>query len=113
MRLRNLPLQSDTITRCRLQHRKVILVVAVPLGVTTWIGPVAAPEGTIAVICVLASTLKLAGTPAKVTEVAPWRFVPVIITRAPVSPRAVVALKCAGSKRLTLKAPKQSEGAVL
>jgi len=70
---------------------KLVAVVAVPPGVVTEIGPVVAPEGTVAVICVDESTVKLAAVPLKVTDVAPVRLVPVITTLVPTGP--LVGLK--------------------
>src|SRR5580658_10324762 len=43
------------------------LLVSVPSGVTTAIGPLAAPLGTTAVNCVFDTAVKLALTPLKVT----------------------------------------------
>lgn len=63
------------------------LLVAVPLGVITWIAPVPALEGTTAVIRIGETTVKLVAlTPAKRTEVAPWKSVPLIVTVVPVGP---------------------------
>jgi hypothetical protein len=51
---------------------KLTLLISVPLGVTTTTLPLVAPLGTTAVIKVSDTTEKLvAGTPSKVTEVAP------------------------------------------
>jgi hypothetical protein len=46
---------------------KLVLLVAVPSGVVTVMGPVVAPAGTVAVICVLLLTVKVAATPLKRT----------------------------------------------
>jgi hypothetical protein len=62
---------------------KFVLLVPVPAGVVTAIGPVVAPLGTVAVIWVSESTVKLAAAPLKVTSVAPVKFTPVIVTLAP------------------------------
>jgi hypothetical protein len=60
---------------------------AVPPGVVTPIGPVVAPVGTTAVICVAELTVKLvAAVPLNVTSVAPVRFVPLITTDVPTGP---------------------------
>src|SRR5262249_10981864 len=50
-------------------------------------GPVAAPGGTVAVICVGELITKLTvGTPPKATALAPEKFVPVITTCVPTGP---------------------------
>jgi hypothetical protein len=56
--------------------RKLTLLVSVPLGVTTWTGPVVAPTGTVVLIAVCDSTVKVADVPLKVTLVVPARLVP-------------------------------------
>jgi hypothetical protein len=45
-----------------------LLLVAVPPGVITLMGPVVAPAGTVAVIFVLLLTVKVAATPLKRTS---------------------------------------------
>jgi hypothetical protein len=66
---------------------KVVELVAVPLGVVTEIGPVVAPEGTVALIRVAFCTVKVvAETPLKRTAVAPVKFVPLIWTEVPTGP---------------------------
>jgi hypothetical protein len=66
---------------------KFVELVAVPLGVVTEIGPVVAPEGTVAVIRVAFCTAKVvAETPLKRTAVAPVKFVPLIWTEVPTGP---------------------------
>jgi hypothetical protein len=68
---------------------KALELVAVPPGVVTEIGPVVAPAGTIAVICVEESTLKLAAAvPLNPTALAPVKLVPVITTLVPAGPPA-------------------------
>jgi hypothetical protein len=57
--------------------------VAVPHGVETEIGPVAAPCGTDVSIRVGETTLKTADVPPKATAVAPAKFEPVILTVVP------------------------------
>ena len=84
-------------TRPDLGEKEVILawttktsLVAVPPGVTTLIGPVMAPMGTVVTIDVGEGVVNLARTPLKLTDVAPSRFEPVMVTRAPVNPVAGV-----------------------
>src|SRR5438132_671870 len=69
---------------------KLLPLVAVPPGVVTWIGPLVAPLGTVAVSWVLEVTVKLAVVPLKVTEVAPVKLVPLIVTPVPTGPLAGV-----------------------
>jgi hypothetical protein len=61
-------------------------LVATPPGVVTAIGPVVAPAGTVAVIFTAESTENVALVPWKVTAVAPFRFVPSIVTLVPAPP---------------------------
>ena len=65
---------------------KLLLLVPVPLGVVTANNPVVAPDGTVNMIVVLFETLKTTGLPFRVTEVAPVKLVPVIVTVVPAVP---------------------------
>jgi hypothetical protein len=67
---------------------KVALLTLVPPPVVTLIAPEAAPLGTVAVIRVPELTVKEALAPLIVTEVAPVKALPVIITLAPTAPMA-------------------------
>lgn len=58
-------------------------LVLLPPGVVTLIAPVRAPDGTVAVIFVSDATVNVAATPPKVTELAPLRALPVIVTDDP------------------------------
>lgn len=60
--------------------------VVFPPGVTTWMGPVVAPAGTVAVICVALLVVKEAADPLKLTPVAPLKFPPVRVTVVPAGP---------------------------
>src|SRR5581483_4628176 len=73
---------------CARRHltRKIVLLVSVPLGVVTSTRPVVAPVGIVALISVGDLTVKVAGTPLKVTTVVPVRLVPRIFTLAPTAP---------------------------
>src|SRR5205823_2337783 len=62
------------------------VLVAVPSGVTTLMGPVVAPLGTVAVICVSESTVNWALVPLNCTSVAPVKEVPVTVTEVPTGP---------------------------
>jgi len=76
---------------------KLVLLVAVPFEVVTLIGPVVAPLGTSAWIEVSESMLPaVTGTPLKVTEVAPAKWVPVIVTTVPTGPLVGVKLVIVG-----------------
>jgi hypothetical protein len=71
---------------------KVDELVAVPPAVVTAQAPLVAPKGTVAVICVAESTVYAdAAMPFKVTDVAPEKLVPVIVTLVPTGP--LVGLK--------------------
>ena len=59
---------------------KLDALVPVPAGFVTWIAPVVAVAGTVAVICVSEFTVKLAAVPAKLTPVVPVKAVPVMVT---------------------------------
>ena len=63
------------------------VLVAVPPPVTMEMGPVVAPLGTVVVICVSLSTVKVVwSTPLNATAVAPVKYVPVITTVVPSMP---------------------------
>lgn len=72
---------------------KLDALVAVPPGAVTEIGPVVAPDGTVAVICVALTTVKVAETPLKFTAVAPVKLVPVMVTVGVVPAHALVEVK--------------------
>jgi hypothetical protein len=64
------------------------VLVAVPDVFTTWIGPVVAPFGTVARICVLVTEATLAWVPLKSTLLTRGlvKFVPVMVTTHPAGP---------------------------
>ena len=74
---------------------KLFELVAVPLKVLTPIGPVVAFVGTLAVICVLESTVNTAPVPLKLTVSAEPKFVPLMT-------RSVFTGPLAGEKPLML-----------
>ena len=65
---------------------KALLLTPVPAAVVTLIGPVLAPLGTVALICVSESTVKVAATLLKVTSVVPVEWLPVMVTLVPTGP---------------------------
>src|SRR5437660_5102854 len=73
-----------------------LALVAVPPGVVTLTGPVVAPAGTVARIAVSEVTVKVALTPLNDTEVAPVKFVPLIVTLVPTGPLVGVKLAIVG-----------------
>src|SRR5882762_8903856 len=75
---------------------KLLALLAVPPGVVTLIGPVVAPDGTVAVIAVAEFTVKLALVPLNSTDVAPVKFVPLIVTLVPAGPLPGVKLVMVG-----------------
>src|SRR4051794_685411 len=64
----------------------VPLLVAVPPGVVTLIGPLVAPEGTVALIELSAATVNEALEPLNVTDVTPAKPEPEIATLVPGGP---------------------------
>jgi hypothetical protein len=68
-----------------------VLVVVLPPGVVMLIGPLVAPVGTVAPICVLLVTVYVALLPLKATLLAPLKLLPLIVTAVPTGP--VVGLK--------------------
>ena len=64
------------------------MLAAVPAGVVTWIGPLVAPAGTVSVIWLAELTVKVAGVPPIVTELAPVSADPLTVTVEPSSPLA-------------------------
>jgi hypothetical protein len=65
---------------------KVPVLLADPDGVTTVIGPVVAPSGTVATICLCTLKVTVALVPLKFTEVASARFEPLMVTIVPAVP---------------------------
>jgi hypothetical protein len=62
----------------------------VPPGVVTAITPVAALSGTVAVISVAETIVKVALAPSNVTPLAPVKPVPLIVTNVPAEPDVAV-----------------------
>ena len=67
---------------------KFPVLVPVPVGVVTLMRPVVAPAGAVAVILIAVLTVKVAEVPLNVTDVAPVKFVPLMITLVLTGPRA-------------------------
>src|SRR5438067_6000250 len=84
--------------------KRVVLVKGLPPGVVTAMGPVVAPVGTVAVIEVSETTVKLvAATPLNSTAVAPVKLVPVIVTTVPTGPKVGVnGLKLSPSRKAVM-----------
>jgi hypothetical protein len=76
---------------------KRLELVPVPTGVTTLIGPVVAPAGTVAVIFAEELTTNVAAVPLKATAVAPAKFTPLMVTDVPTRPLFGVKLVIAGN----------------
>src|SRR6516164_4675179 len=86
-----------TVSLC---DRESPVLVAVPPGVATPILPVFAPVGTVLVICVSESTVKLVAlTPPKLTLLAPVKLSPVITTLVPTGPLVGEKLEIVGVTR--------------
>jgi hypothetical protein len=78
---------------------KAVELVAVPPGVATEIGPVAAPDGTVAVICTPDTTVKFPDptlVPLNFTSVAPVKPEPLMVTDVPTGPEGGVKSVMAG-----------------
>src|SRR5438128_5912883 len=73
------------------------VLVAVPPDVVTLSDPVVAPTGTVAWIAVADVTMKLALTPLNVTDVAPPKFVPLMVTLLPTGPLVDAKLVIVGA----------------
>src|SRR6185436_15488017 len=80
-------------------------LVAVPPGVVTLILPVVAPAGTVVLICVLDTTLKVAAVPLKLTLVVPVKSDPVMVTAAPTRPLVGENEEIVGAGGMTVKSP--------
>ena len=65
---------------------KLLTLVVAPAGVVTATVPVVAPAGTVALILIGETTLKEAAEPLNLTEVAPVKFAPLIVTLDPITP---------------------------
>src|SRR6266508_3677743 len=91
--------------RAPLSTVKLVEEDAVPLGVVTAMCPVVAPTGTVAVIWVSESTVNVALTSLKLTEVTLVKSVPVITTDVPTGPEVGVneAMERAAQDELTMK----------
>lgn len=72
-------------------------LVAVPAGVVTFRGPVVAPTGTVARIVVAEITEKFAAVPLSLTDVAPVKFRPLMVTLVPTRPLVGVKLMIVGA----------------
>ena len=80
--------------------KRVVVIKGPLLGVMTVMGPVVAPAGTVAVMEVSETTVKLAASPLNLTAVAPVKFVPVIVTTVPTGPKiGVNGLKLSPSRK--------------
>lgn len=83
---------------------KLLSELPVPLGEVTLRGPVVAPAGTDVVIWVLLTTVKIAVVPLNWTEVAPVKFMPLMVTAVLATPLVGVKLVMLGPGT-TVKAP--------
>lgn len=79
---------------------KFVLLTAIPPGVVTEVGPVVAFGGTLATIFAPLN-LKVAMTPLKVTCVAPFRLLPVMVTALPTPPLVGEKLVIVGGRFAT------------
>ena len=77
---------NDVIANAPPVTVKLVALVAVPPGVETLMGPVVAPAGTVAVMCVFDATVNVAFVLLNVTADAPKKPVPVMSTEEPSGP---------------------------
>src|SRR5262245_31489016 len=87
---------------------KLAVLAAVPDTVVMAMGPVVAPAGTVALVWVAESAVKVALVPLKLTAVAPMKFVPVIVTIVPGPPLAgekLVRVGIGNGMTVTVKVP--------
>jgi hypothetical protein len=78
-------------------------LVADPPAVVTPMGPLTAPAGTVAVICVEEfTTTELAGVPPNVTVALAVKFAPVMVIREPTTPLLGVKLLMVGAGGCTV-----------
>jgi len=75
---------------------KSVGLVAVPPGVVTVIFPVVALAGTVVEIWIAELTVNEAAVPLNLTEVAPVKFVPLIVTGTPTAPLGGEKVEIAG-----------------
>ena len=80
-------------------------LVALPAGFVTVTGPRVADAGTTTVILVSDQTTNRAETPLNVTELAPEKWTPLIVTIEPTLPPEEETLMIAGAKRTVKLAP--------
>jgi hypothetical protein len=83
---------------------KLVWLVAVPSGVVTVMGPVAAPAGTLVTIWVAVWDTMVAGVPSNATAVALDRFWPVMVTVVAAAPEAGVKPLTAGVTVVVIRA---------
>lgn len=82
---------------------KALVLVAVPAGVVTVMGPVLAPAGTLAVMLVALPETMAASVPLKATRAAPDRFCPVMVTWSPAAPEAGMRQVMAGVTAVVIR----------
>ena len=99
---------NPRLTRRPWRTTKELALVAMPPSVPTWIGPVPAPGGTVAVIWLGESATKAAKVPPKETVV-PVKFEPEITTEVPTLPFAGEKLAITGGSGVTMKVPANAD----
>jgi hypothetical protein len=82
---------------------KLVAVKAVPPGVVTEMVPLPAAAGTVVLIWVALTTVKVAVAPAKLTFVVAVKLVPIMVTGVPTGPLAGVKLVIVGGGGITVK----------
>ena len=99
--LPELPVSTSALAKLSLfvplDGVNTVVLVAVPPGAATLIGPTVAPAGTAAVICVTEFTVKPALAPLNETLVTPLKLAPVMTTLAPTAALAGEMPEIAGT----------------
>ena len=86
MQLRAEQLEASLARSLAPVTTNALLLVPVPPGVVTRMGPVGAVGGTTVVSTVFDRTVNVAGTPPNVTWLAPRKLVPSTVTKVPAGP---------------------------
>ncbi|MDQ6801166.1 MAG: hypothetical protein M3041_10045 [Acidobacteriota bacterium] len=83
---------------------KLLILIAVPVGVVTLTGPVVAATGTVAAMVVSLLMRNVALVPLNFTAVAPLKFVPEILTEIPTGPDKGKNVVIVGGAMVTVNA---------
>jgi len=79
---------------------KVESLKSLPTGVVTPINPLVAPVGTVIMIWFESTTVNVVEAPLRVTDVAPLKPVPLMVTEDPIAPASGLKLRMTGGGEL-------------